>query len=139
MKCKLCEQVHGIKKIGVKEYADMVMNYYYFEKEPELAKIIEHPYFELDSFLDMMVEDLNRAKDYVLINVDGLTLQKLVHGKRRKIETNDSMNRDVLKYWLWKWIMHRGKYKKLQPGLWRHLERSAKGFELGVAQGCYND
>ena len=30
MKCKYCEQVHSTKKISVKKYADMVMNYYYF-------------------------------------------------------------------------------------------------------------
>ena len=136
MKCKLCEQVHSTKKISVKKYADLVMNHYYFDKEPELAKIIEHHNFELDSFLDIMVEDLNRYKEYVLVNIDGLTLQKRVHGTRYKIETNDAMNRDILRYWLWKWIRPRTKYKKLKPSLWNHLKRSGKGFELGLAQGC---
>ena len=136
MKCKLCEQVHSTKKISVKKYADLVMNHYYFDKEPELAKIIEHHNFELDSFLDIMVEDLNRYKEYVLVNIDGLTLQKRVHGTRYKIETNDAMNRDILRYWLWKWIKPRTKYKKLKPSLWNHLQRSGKGFELGLAQGC---
>ena len=134
--CKMCEQDHSTKKISVKEYADMVMNYYYFVKEPELREIIDHHNFELDKFLDVMVEDINRCKEYILVNIDGLTLQKLVHGTRRKIETNDLMNRDILRYWLWKWIRPRTKYKKLKPSLWNHLQRSGKGFELGLAQGC---
>ena len=137
MKCKLCEQVHSTKKISVKKYADMVMNYYYFVKEPELREIIDHHNFELDSFLDIMVEDINRCKEYILVNVDGSTLQKLVHGTRSKIETNDAMHRDILRYWLWKWIRPRTKYKKLKPSLWNHLQRSAKGFELCVKQGVY--
>ena len=136
MKCKYCEQVHSTKKISVKKYADMVMNYYYFVKEPELREIIDHHNFELDRFLDAMVEDINRCKEYILVNVDGLTLQKLVHGTRRKIETNDLMNRDILRYWLWRWIRPRTKYKKLKPSLWNHLQRSGKGFELGLRQNC---
>ena len=109
-----------------------------FEKKYKkfLPKIIEHHNFELDSFLDIMVEDLNRYKEYVLVNIDGLTLQKRVHGTRYKIETNDAMNRDILRYWLWKWIRPRTKYKKLKPSLWNHLQRSGKGFELGLARGC---
>lgn len=134
----MCNTTHSTKKISVKEYTDKVMNYYYFDKEPELAKIIEHHNFELDSFLDIMVEDLNRYKEYVLINRDGLTTLKLVHGTRSKIETNDAMNRDILRYWLWKWIRPRTKYKKLKPSLWNYLQRCAKTFEMAVEQGCYN-
>ena len=42
----MCNTTHSTKKISVKEYTAKVMNYYYFDKEPELTKIIEHHNFE---------------------------------------------------------------------------------------------
>ena len=151
MKCKMCDQYHTTKKISVGDYAERIVDHFnWLDENKELSyygdmklgNIIETPKFELDGFLDTLVEDLNRyngrLKQELLNNVDWIG-QKIVHGTRRKIETNDKMHRDILKYWLWKWIMHRGKYKKLKPSLWNYLKRCGKGFESCIAQGCVSE
>ena len=122
----MCDQYHTTNKISVGDYAERIVDHFnWLDENKELSyygdmklgNIIETPKFELDGFLDTLVEDLNRyngrLKQELLNNVDWIG-QKIVHGTRRKIETNDKMHRDILKYWLWKWIMHRGKYKKLK-------------------------
>lgn len=150
MKCKECEQVHSTRKISVKEYADRIVEYYNYQDEEKnlsyygnmkLGNIIESPKFELDGFLDILVHDLNRMegllKQIILNNVDEFG-QRLVHGTRREIETDNTMHREILRYWLWKRIRPRTKYKKLKPSLWNYLQRCAKTFEMAVEQGCYN-
>ena len=111
----MCDQYHTTKKISVGDYAERIVDHFnWLDENKELSyygdmklgDIIETPKFELDGFLDTLVEDLNRyngrLKQELLNNVDWIG-QKIVHGTRRKIETNDKMHRDILKYWLWKW------------------------------------
>ena len=76
-------------------------------------------------------------KQSILNNVDEFG-QRLVHGTRREIETDNTIHREILRYWLWKRIRPRTKYKKIKPSLWNYLQRCAKTFQMAVEQGCYN-
>ena len=94
MKCKMCDQYHTTKKISVEDYAERIVNHYNYQDEQKelsyygdmkLGDIIESLKFELDGFLDTLVEDLNRydgrLKQELLNNVDCIG-QKIVHGTR---------------------------------------------------------
>lgn len=137
--CVMCNQLHKTVKLDVKEYSNYVFNYLHEEVAGGYlpCRFIDDERFELDEFLDVMVEYVGKNKEHhILINED-MFGKKYIHGTRRKIETNDMMHRDIIKAWLWDYIKHRTDFAKSRPALWDYLKRQSQGFILGVEQGCY--
>ena len=93
MKCKMCDQHHTTKKISVEDYAERIVDHFnWLDENKELSyygdmklgKIIESPKFELDGFLDTLVEDLNRydgrLKQELLNNIGFINIYKHSEG-----------------------------------------------------------
>jgi len=104
-----------------------------------LKEIIESDWFELDKFTSIMIWFMKAEEQKLVYNFDDVGMPIIVGGKlegyarNRFISIDEGTQRLVVRHFLWNWIKHRGRYKKLKPALWSYLKDSAEELneELG--------